>query len=99
MAHQSGEMEGAVEFILRALVANPDDAQAYGSLGNAYQDLGRFDKAVASFREAISRMPDLAEAHNNLGNALRQLGKLDDAAASIRLPSPSILISPSHIII
>ena len=68
----------------RALEIKPDYAEAHSNLGNALQDLGQLDDAVASYRRALEIKPDFAEAHNNLGNALKDLGQLDDAVASYR---------------
>ena len=68
----------------RALEIKPDYAEAHSNLGNALQDLGQLDDAVASYRRALEIKPDYAEAHSNLGNALQDLGQLDDAVASYR---------------
>ena len=62
----------------------PGDAEAHLNLGNALQDLGQFDDAVAAFRRALDLKPGFAKAHYNLGNALRCLYRLEEAAASYR---------------
>jgi protein O-GlcNAc transferase len=62
----------------------PGDAEAHSNLGNALNDLGRFDEAVVSCRRALKLSPDFAEAHSNLGNALKGLGDLAAAVASYR---------------
>jgi predicted O-linked N-acetylglucosamine transferase (SPINDLY family) len=59
----------------------PDDAEVHSNLGNALQDLGQLDSAVASFRRALSIKPDYADTLYNLGNALQAQGKLDSAVA------------------
>jgi protein O-GlcNAc transferase len=62
----------------------PGDAEAHSNLGNALNELGRYDEAAASCRRALKLVPDFAEAHSNLGNALKGLGELAAAAASYR---------------
>jgi tetratricopeptide (TPR) repeat protein len=51
-------------------------------LGITLQELGRLDKAEASYNQAIALKSDFAEAHYNLGNTLKELGRLDEAEAS-----------------
>jgi protein O-GlcNAc transferase len=62
----------------------PEDAEAHSNLGNALNELGRFEKAVVSCRRALKLSPDFAEAHSNLGNALKGLGELAAAVTSYR---------------
>jgi tetratricopeptide (TPR) repeat protein len=68
----------------RATELLPGDAQAHCNLGNALNERGRLDEAVASYRRAVKIKPDLAEAHCNLGIALSDLGRLEEAVASCR---------------
>ena len=42
-AHQAGKNETAVELITKALVINPDYAEAHSNLGLALQNLGQLD--------------------------------------------------------
>jgi protein O-GlcNAc transferase len=50
------------------LELKPDYAEAHNNLGNALNDQGKLDEAVACYRRALELKPDYAEAHNNLGN-------------------------------
>jgi predicted O-linked N-acetylglucosamine transferase (SPINDLY family) len=68
----------------RALQIHPEMQQAHCNLGNALQQLGQLDHAVASYRKALQLQPDAAQVHNNLGLVLRQQGKLDQAANSFQ---------------
>ena len=38
-------------------------------------ELGRLDKAEASYNQAIALKPDYAEAYNNLGNTFHETGR------------------------
>ena len=62
----------------------PDYAEAHNNLGNALQDQGNLDEAVACYRRALELKPDYAEAHSNLGIALQDQGRLDEAIACYR---------------
>ena len=66
----------------KAIAIKPDYADAHNILGNALQDLGELDEAVASYHKALAIKPDYAEAHCNLGAALQGLGRVDEAVAS-----------------
>ena len=63
----------------------PDFAEAHNNLGNALQEPGKLDEAIACYRRALELKPDYAEAHNNLGNALQGPG---EAGRSGRLLPP-----------
>ena len=52
-----------------ATCPDPQPALAYNNRGNAYKDLGRYQKAIQDYNEAIRLDPQLALAYNNRGNA------------------------------
>ena len=66
----------------KALAIKSDYAEAHSDLGNALQDLGRLEAAVASYHKAIALKPEFAEAYSNLGAAFQELGRPSDAVAS-----------------
>ena len=80
------QMQGkdALFVLQKATELLPADAGAHYNLGNALQELGRFDGAVASYRRAVEIKPDFAMAYSNQGNALQELGRFDEAVASYR---------------
>ena len=53
---------------------DPQLALAYNNRGNAYMDLGRYQKAVEDYNEAIRLDPQLSSAYNNRGDAYKCLG-------------------------
>ena len=65
----------------RALTLKADFVDAHFNLGNALQEQGRLDEAIAHYQRALALKPGYAEAHNNLGNGLKRQGKLDEAMA------------------
>lgn len=59
--------------------ANPDDVQARLQLGYAYQEAGRYDKAVDQYQYVIEKDPSNTAAKYNLGVVYMRLG-FDDKA-------------------
>jgi len=51
----------------------------FNNLGNAYQDVGNTDQAMASLQWAVYINPSLAESRLNLGNIYMRKGRTDDA--------------------
>ena len=56
------------------------------NLGNARDDQGKRDEAVAEYRKALALDPKYAMAHNGLGVALSEQGKRAGANAWIGKP-------------
>lgn len=52
-----GDLDQASGLLQRALLAQPGNALAFGSLGNLFKDLGRVDVALACHREALALDP------------------------------------------
>lgn len=65
----------------RPEAAAPDAEQLIAD-GNAAEDHGRLDEALALYRQAVTRAPDLPKAHLNLGIAQEALGDAVAARAS-----------------
>ena len=59
-------LEAAVNCFEKALVINPDFADAQYSLGLINRDLGQVDEAIKQYEKAISIKQNHAEAHHNL---------------------------------
>ncbi|HUY35433.1 MAG TPA: FkbM family methyltransferase [Pirellulales bacterium] len=83
-AHQSGDLEQAVQRYRQALAVDPNHAQSWYLLGAACQTLGRLDEAAAALQQALAIQPRHAESRNHLGVVLGQQGRLDEAMASFR---------------
>jgi cytochrome c-type biogenesis protein CcmH len=59
-----------VEALAAELEANPDNAQGWAVLGQAYLSLGRYEAAANAFEQAIDRVPDSAFLFASLGQAI-----------------------------
>jgi len=66
----------------KTVKSSPNSSVAHGSLGRAYQELGRLDEAVEEYKRAIAIYRDDYKAHYNLGVVYDQQGALDTAVQS-----------------
>ena len=71
----SAEFSEGLEFIRRAIEADPENAHAYNSLGNALVLAGKLDAAADSYRAAV-RIGDLEGAKQNLKYVEEEILKL-----------------------
>jgi superkiller protein 3 len=83
-AESTGDYTKAKKISQKAIRLYPNKSSPYFWLGNALDDLGKKEEAIAAYRQAIKLQPDFAAAYNNLGNALDDLGKLEGAIAAYR---------------
>ncbi|MGH7531459.1 MAG: tetratricopeptide repeat protein [Gemmatimonadales bacterium] len=72
----------ALDTALAAGVSAYDVELIYTVLGNALNELGRFDDAIAAHRKALEINPRFHEAWVNLGIVYRLLGEYDHAEQS-----------------
>lgn len=68
-----GDYQEAVNWHLRALVIDRNDAAVHNNLGVSYINLGDKEKAAAHFREAVVLDPQSVVARENLEKLLRGL--------------------------
>lgn len=79
-----GDDLDADRWTLRAVRMNPNDAEAWYSLGRIRYTEQRFADAVQCFQRALAIFPKNARAENNLGLAKEGLNQTDDAVAAYR---------------
>ena len=70
---------GAIKLYREALKLNPNFADAYNNRGNAYKDLGQYERAIQDFDKAIQLNPNYDMAYNNRGVAYYYLGQNERA--------------------
>jgi len=63
----------------RAVLLDPDFAEAYFHLGRVHTVLRNYEEAEQPLRRSIELVPDFAEAHNDLAYVLAQQGKVQEA--------------------
>lgn len=87
-----GETEKAVESAQR-YVSLSGEPNAYDTLANTYQRIGRYSEAQDTYLEAVRRKPDFEIAIVHLGNLYFQLGRYREA---LRQYSEYIRLAPSN---
>ena len=84
IAHQTGHLPNAIDFMQRAVAADATVALYHGNLGEMYRLVGRPRDAIAAARRAIELRPDYPEAWSNLGVALYEIKEFREAAGAQR---------------
>jgi tetratricopeptide (TPR) repeat protein len=66
-----------------AAVLRPDVHMAHGLVGQAYERVGHFDRAVLAYRRELARRPWAVEARDGLGRALLRAGRPEEARVEL----------------
>lgn len=77
--YNHGDLPEAVREYEKALILDPDNINAWNSLGVCYANQGQLEKAVDSFHRVLVLSPDDFMASFNLGFALTRLGRNEEA--------------------
>jgi tetratricopeptide (TPR) repeat protein len=80
----SGDLDGALTELRRALELAPGWPEALYNLGNLLLERGEAAAALDAYRHALDARPGWPQAWNALGTARRCAGELDGAAAAHR---------------
>ena len=71
----AGDVDGAIEAFQTSITNQPENPDAYYSLGLTLARRGEHADAITAYRKAIELNPKYSSAHDNLSNLLRQLGR------------------------
>ena len=88
-----GRLDEAIAAYKKALVINPNFADAHTNLGIAYGRKGRLDEAIHEYKKALAINPNSANAHSNLGTAYGAKGLFDEAIAEFK---HSLALNPNN---
>lgn len=90
----AGHAHKAIEAYQIAISYGPDDVwNDYVNMGNAYSDLGQFDKAFEAYAAAEKHATNPGEVHYNRGIAFERMNKREDAKKAFLLAFDSGLRS------
>jgi protein O-GlcNAc transferase len=93
VAHQLRRPDAA-SLVGRAVLLDPDFAEAHNDRGVILAANGLFSDAISCFERAVALNPGYLEARNNLGRGLRSLGRFDQALTQFQLVLKSTPASP-----
>jgi protein O-GlcNAc transferase len=93
VAHQLRRPDAA-SLVGRAVMLDPDFAEAHNDRGVILATHGSFAEALSCFERAVALNPGYNEARNNLGRGLRSLGRHEEALTQFELVLRSMPDSP-----
>ncbi|MBN2566355.1 MAG: tetratricopeptide repeat protein [Candidatus Eisenbacteria bacterium] len=80
-----GDYEGAIDAFRQVTETDPENTQAFVSVGSAYMRMNRLSEAGRAFRRAISLEPDNAAAHVGLAQVQKLAGDPDAALEELEV--------------
>lgn len=84
MEHKQGVLKAALEYVDRAIAADPRQVNYHMLKGNVLQDSGQLEAAEESFRKVLEFNSGYPQAYNNLGIVLRDQHKIENAAIAFQ---------------
>ena len=95
VALRRGDPAAAEGALRRAIERDAAVAAYHNDLGNALQDRGKLNDAIACYRRALRLSPGFAEAWNDLGTARYAKGELEAALECYR---QAVRLRPGHLV-
>src|SRR5438093_4544453 len=93
-ALRAGNLDGAIDLLARAVMADSQDAEVLAFLGVAYSQTGQHAQAQRALQTAIAMQPQDVRFQFNLGAALESAGDAPGAAAAFR---EALRLNPEHV--
>jgi protein O-GlcNAc transferase len=91
--HRAGDRVGAERLYRRALVVQPNDAEALHGFGVLCHETGREQEALSLLDRAVKLKPDVAQYAANLGGILSRFGRHQQAIACLQ---SALKTEPGH---
>jgi lipoprotein NlpI len=81
---ENGKYRLAIQEFRAAVGIDPNNVEAYNSMGVCYDHLGDYEQAASCYRKALALNHDLAYVQNNLGYSCFLQGNLDAAIEAFK---------------
>ncbi|MBW1765391.1 MAG: tetratricopeptide repeat protein [Deltaproteobacteria bacterium] len=72
-----GNLRAGLEYFLKAVELDPENAVLHHELAEVYKRLGQYDLSLQHFKKALDLKPDFSDAQNNLGTLYLLMQKWD----------------------
>jgi tetratricopeptide (TPR) repeat protein len=93
MMHQANRYREAIDCFRTAVSLEPDNAAAWGGLGNAYGHAGEAEKAIDAYSRSIALKPDVAGVQMGYGHVLKTVG---DQARALEAYREAVRLKPDY---
>lgn len=90
----AGKNDEAIKEFRKVLAYDPQNTDAYASLGKIYQSKGNITEAIKYFKTAVQLDRTSVTAHNNLGNAYLQAKQYKNAENEFKTSAKMDPINP-----
>lgn len=90
----ANKTDEAIVGFKKVLAFDPQNTDAYASLGKIYQAKGKTDEAIKYFKTAVQLDRTSVTAHNNLGNAYLQAKKYTEAEKEFKTSARMDPVNP-----
>ncbi|NTX00034.1 MAG: tetratricopeptide repeat protein [Geobacteraceae bacterium] len=90
----ANKTDEAIKEFRKVLAFDPQNTDAYASLGKIYQAKGNTTEAIKYFKTAVQLDRTSVTAHNNLGNAYLQAKQYTDAEKEFKISAKMDPINP-----
>lgn len=90
----ANKTDEAITEFKKVLAFDPQNTDAYASLGKIYQGKGNTSEAIKYFKTAVQLDRTSVTAHNNLGNAYLQAKQYTDAEKEFKISAKMDPINP-----
>lgn len=90
----NNKLSEALQLLLEAQAKNPLSPEVHNSLGSVYDDMGKSDEAINSYKTAIRLRPDYFEAYTNIGVAYERSNNLTEAEQSL---AKALLVNAGYV--
>ena len=78
------EWHKSLNYSYKALTLNKNSVQSWSSVGVAYKNLGRYEKALAAYREALKICPEAEFVLSNMGLVFWKLNRYEQAKLTLK---------------
>jgi len=81
---QLGNDDIAIGHFKKAIALKPDYADAYRSMGLAYETMKRYPEAIVAYKQAIALEPDNTDAYYRMAYTYQKLNRYPEAIAAFK---------------